>query len=135
MGRQETSGHLRHFQECHSWPSLAAAYSQRQGSLVRLAFRTAIANPEAEVKAVSDPVMDLKFLVYQVKYDSVRIGSLAPSPCRLPWASIAMPTTMGINVFGRIGRLAFRAAIANLRVEVKAGGNPFLDLMGHGLIS
>ena len=31
----------------------------------------AISNVEVEVKAVSDPIMDLKVMVYQVKYDSV----------------------------------------------------------------
>merc|ERR1711963_718234 len=40
----------------------------------------------------------------------------------------AMPTTMGINGFGRIGRLVFRAAIANPEVEVKAVNDPFMDL-------
>jgi len=34
-------------------------------------FRAAIANPEVEVKAVNDPFMDLKYMVYQLKYDSV----------------------------------------------------------------
>merc|ERR1712045_734011 len=33
--------------------------------------RAAIANPEVEVKAVNDPFMDLKYMVYQLKYDSV----------------------------------------------------------------
>jgi len=41
---------------------------------------------------------------------------------------IAMPTTMGINGFGRIGRLVFRAAVANPEVEVKAVNDPFMDL-------
>jgi len=39
-----------------------------------------------------------------------------------------MPTTMGINGFGRIGRLVFRAAVANPEVEVKAVNDPFMDL-------
>merc|ERR1712151_126088 len=43
-------------------------------------------------------------------------------------SSAAMPTTMGINGFGRIGRLVFRAAIANPEVEVKAVNDPFMDL-------
>ena len=42
---------------------------------------------------------------------------------------IAMPTAIDINLC-RIGRLAFYAAIANLRVKVKAVGDPFLDLIG-----
>jgi len=37
----------------------------------RLVFRAAIANPEVEVKAVNDPFMDLEYMVYQLKYDSV----------------------------------------------------------------
>ena len=41
------------------------------GRIGRLVLRAAIANPEVEVKAVDDPFMDLKFMVYQVRYDSV----------------------------------------------------------------
>jgi glyceraldehyde 3-phosphate dehydrogenase len=39
-----------------------------------------------------------------------------------------MPATMGINGFGRIGRLVFRAAMANDQVEVKAINEPFMDV-------
>lgn len=35
---------------------------------------------------------------------------------------------VGINGFGRIGRLAFRAAIENPQVEVKGINDPFIDL-------
>jgi len=41
------------------------------GRIGRLVFRAAIANPEVEVKAVNDPFMDLQYMVYQLKYDSV----------------------------------------------------------------
>jgi len=41
------------------------------GRIGRLVFRAAIANPEVQVKAVNDPFMDLKYMVYQLKYDSV----------------------------------------------------------------
>merc|ERR1712060_585914 len=41
------------------------------GRIGRLVFRAAIANPEIRVKAVNDPFMDLKYMVYQLKYDSV----------------------------------------------------------------
>merc|ERR1712125_15988 len=41
------------------------------GRIGRLVFRAAIANPEVDVKAVNDPFMDLKYMVYQLKYDSV----------------------------------------------------------------
>merc|ERR1711870_152662 len=41
------------------------------GRIGRLVFRAAIANPEVEVKAVNDPFMDLTYMVYQLKYDSV----------------------------------------------------------------
>merc|ERR1712072_1522892 len=40
----------------------------------------------------------------------------------------AMPTTMGINGFGRIGRLVFRAAAANPEITVKGINDPFMDL-------
>jgi glyceraldehyde 3-phosphate dehydrogenase len=39
-----------------------------------------------------------------------------------------MSVTMGINGFGRIGRLVFRAAMANDKVTVKAVNDPFMDL-------
>jgi len=39
-----------------------------------------------------------------------------------------MPAKMGINGFGRIGRLVFRAAMANPNVEVVAVNDPFMDL-------
>jgi len=41
------------------------------GRIGRLVFKAAVANPEVEVKAVNDPFMDLKYMVYQLKYDSV----------------------------------------------------------------
>ena len=58
------------------------------GRIGRLVLRAAIANPEVEGKAVDDPFMDLKFMVYQVKYDSVHN--------RFP-GTIAMPTTICID--------------------------------------
>jgi len=39
-----------------------------------------------------------------------------------------MPVTMGINGFGRIGRLVFRAAVDNPGIQVKAVNDPFMDL-------
>jgi len=39
-----------------------------------------------------------------------------------------MPATMGINGFGRIGRLVFRAAYAHPDVTVKGINEPFMDL-------
>ena len=42
--------------------------------------------------------------------------------------SATMPAKMGINGFGRIGRLVFRAAMANPNVEVVAVNDPFMDL-------
>lgn len=41
------------------------------GRIGRLVFRAAVANSEIEVKAVNDPFMDLEYMVYQLKYDSV----------------------------------------------------------------
>jgi len=41
------------------------------GRIGRLVFRAAMANPEVTVKAVNDPFMDLKYMLYQLKYDSV----------------------------------------------------------------
>jgi len=41
------------------------------GRIGRLVFRAAMANPSITVKAVNDPFMDLKYMLYQLKYDSV----------------------------------------------------------------
>jgi glyceraldehyde 3-phosphate dehydrogenase len=41
------------------------------GRIGRLVFRAAMGNPECEVVAVNDPFMDLDYMVYMLKYDSV----------------------------------------------------------------
>merc|ERR1711953_959795 len=41
------------------------------GRIGRLVFRASIHNPDITVKAVNDTFMDLKYMVYQLKYDSV----------------------------------------------------------------
>jgi len=41
------------------------------GRIGRLVFRAGMGNPDIEVKAVNDPFMDLNYMVYQLKYDSV----------------------------------------------------------------
>uniref|UniRef100_A0A7S0FDM0 Glyceraldehyde-3-phosphate dehydrogenase n=1 Tax=Pyrodinium bahamense TaxID=73915 RepID=A0A7S0FDM0_9DINO len=41
------------------------------GRIGRLVCRAALANPDVTVKAINDPFMDLKYMVYQLKYDSV----------------------------------------------------------------
>merc|ERR1711972_258068 len=41
------------------------------GRIGRLVTRAALANPDVEVKAINDPFMDLKNMLYQLKYDSV----------------------------------------------------------------
>lgn len=41
------------------------------GRIGRLVFRAATANPEVTVNAINDPFMDLKYMLYQLKYDSV----------------------------------------------------------------
>jgi len=41
------------------------------GRIGRLVFRAASANENVTVKAVNDPFMDLTYMVYQLKYDSV----------------------------------------------------------------
>jgi len=41
------------------------------GRIGRLVTRAALANPDVQVKAINDPFMDLKYMVYQLKYDSV----------------------------------------------------------------
>jgi len=41
------------------------------GRIGRLVFRAATANSDVSVKSVNDPFMDLEYMVYQLKYDSV----------------------------------------------------------------
>merc|ERR1712007_211215 len=41
------------------------------GRIGRLVFRAAMGNSDVTVKAVNDPFMDLEYMVYQLKYDSV----------------------------------------------------------------
>jgi len=41
------------------------------GRIGRLVFRAASANPEAKIAAINEPFMDLTYMVYQLKYDSV----------------------------------------------------------------
>ena len=41
------------------------------GRIGRLVCRAAIANPKTAVKAINDPFMDLEYMVYLFKYDSV----------------------------------------------------------------
>ena len=41
------------------------------GRIGRLVFRAALANPNAKVMSINDPFMNLDYLIYQLKYDSV----------------------------------------------------------------
>jgi len=41
------------------------------GRIGRLVFRAGMENPDVQVKAVNDPFMDLSYMVYMLKYDSV----------------------------------------------------------------
>jgi len=41
------------------------------GRIGRLVFRAASANADCSVKAINDPFMDLEYMTYQLKYDSV----------------------------------------------------------------
>jgi len=41
------------------------------GRIGRLVCRAALGNPEVQLKAINDPFMDLEYMVYMLKYDSV----------------------------------------------------------------
>jgi glyceraldehyde 3-phosphate dehydrogenase len=41
------------------------------GRIGRLVFRAALANPEVDVVAVNDPFIDLKYMQYMLRYDSI----------------------------------------------------------------
>ena len=92
--------------------------------------------------------MYLKFLVYRVEYDTVHnglhgttateetdgaefkepTGSLFVRSCQQLLASVAMPTAVGIDGFGRS---AFCAASSSVEVEVRAVNDPFMDTYKH----
>jgi len=44
------------------------------GRIGRLAFRAALENPEVRVVGINDPFIDLDYMVYMIKYDSVHGG-------------------------------------------------------------
>ena len=44
------------------------------GRIGRLAFKAALENPEVKVVGVNDPFIDLEYMVYMIKYDSVHGG-------------------------------------------------------------
>nr|AZL94329.1 glyceraldehyde-3-phosphate dehydrogenase [Nephromyces sp. MMRI]AZL94336.1 glyceraldehyde-3-phosphate dehydrogenase [Nephromyces sp. MMRI] len=78
------------------------------GRIGRLVFRAAMENPEVRVVAVNDPFMDVEYMAYQLKYDSVHgqyphdiackegiliVGGVSiavfaeKSPEKIPWGS------------------------------------------------
>ncbi len=77
------------------------------GRIGRLVFRAAVENPEIEVKGINDPFIDLEYMTYMLKYDTVhgrfngtittKDGKLivngkeiavfaAKDPAEIPWA-------------------------------------------------
>ena len=41
------------------------------GRIGRLVFRAAVDNPQVEIVGINDPFIDLDYMVYMLKYDSV----------------------------------------------------------------
>lgn len=41
------------------------------GRIGRLVFRAAIENPEIEIKGINDPFIDLEYMIYMLRYDTV----------------------------------------------------------------
>eukprot|EP00928_Gymnodinium_smaydae_P084639 TRINITY_DN6791_c0_g2_i2.p1 TRINITY_DN6791_c0_g2~~TRINITY_DN6791_c0_g2_i2.p1 ORF type:complete len:513 (+),score=140.94 TRINITY_DN6791_c0_g2_i2:91-1539(+) len=84
----------------------------------------------AEVVAVSkkrkDTPVKVNFLGYTKDSDEWVAADCLHS--KLLEAGGAGKTALGINGFGRIGRLVFRAAAANNKVVIKAINDPFMDL-------
>lgn len=79
------------------------------GRIGRLVFRAAIDNPNVEIKGINDPFIDLEYLTYMLKYDTVhgqfngsveiRDGKVVVNgkeiaffavkdPSEIPWASV-----------------------------------------------
>lgn len=92
------------------------------GRIGRLVVRAAVENPSVEVLAINDPFMDVEYMVYQFKYDSVhgrfngqveaRDGNLVINgnvirvfaqrdPANIPWGSANVDYVLecsGVNV-------------------------------------
>jgi glyceraldehyde 3-phosphate dehydrogenase len=79
-------------------------------------------------KKNKDAPVKVHYVGYDKQYDEWMDGSKLKSKAIkvVPAAGDAVP--LGINGFGRIGRLVFRAAMGNNKVAVKAINDPFMDL-------
>lgn len=49
------------------------------GRIGRLVFRAAMENGKVDVVAINDPFIDLEYMVYMLRYDSITVSSKAIS--------------------------------------------------------
>ncbi|CRK20744.1 hypothetical protein BN1723_002711 [Verticillium longisporum] len=88
------------------------------GRIGRIVFRNAVEHSDVEIVAVNDPFIETKYAAYMLK----------PKLLHIPPTSYTMaPIKVGINGFGRIGRIVFRNAVEHSDVEIVAVNDPFIE--------
>ena len=78
------------------------------GRIGRLAFRASVDNPEIEVVGINDPFIDLDYMVYMIKYDTVH-GNFKGEVC------------------ARDGKLVVNGQEVTVYAQMKAGDIPWAD--------
>lgn len=74
------------------------------------------------------PCLPPQHIVGRPRTASYERQKTSPSPSSNNFTFIIMSVNIGINGFGRIGRLVCRAAVSNPNVSVVAINDPFMDL-------
>eukprot|EP01001_Neometanema_parovale_P006974 NODE_3303_length_1244_cov_129.694915_g3136_i0.p1 GENE.NODE_3303_length_1244_cov_129.694915_g3136_i0~~NODE_3303_length_1244_cov_129.694915_g3136_i0.p1 ORF type:complete len:335 (-),score=70.29 NODE_3303_length_1244_cov_129.694915_g3136_i0:178-1182(-) len=112
------------------------------GRIGRLVFRAALSNPEVNVVAINDPFIDLEYMAYMLKYDSVhgrfkggieaQDGMLVvdgrgitvysqPDPSQIKWGDVATDYVVeATGVFTTIDRAGAHIAGGAKRVVITA---------------
>ena len=115
------------------------------GRIGRLAFRVAMANPEVQVVGINDPFIDLEYMAYMLKYDTVHgkfDGSIdissgkfvvngtaievyaAMNPAEIPWAACGAEYVIeSTGVFTTVEKASAHLAAGAKKVVISAPSN------------
>lgn len=115
------------------------------GRIGRLAFRVAMANPEVQVVGINDPFIDLEYMAYMLKYDTVHgkfDGSIdissgkfvvngttievyaAMNPAEIPWAACGADYVIeSTGVFTTVEKASAHLAAGAKKVVISAPSN------------